>query len=152
MKLAEALILRADCQKRMEQLKQRLLRSARVQEGDQPAENPQELLAELEQTAAQLTSLIQRINRTNARTELQQGLALSDGLAVRDVLQIRQTAYRELARAAVVSQDRMTRSEVKFRSTVSVQDLQKQADALAKEHRELDTRIQELNWRTELVE
>jgi len=34
MKLAEALILRADCQKRFEQLKARLLSNAKVQEGD----------------------------------------------------------------------------------------------------------------------
>ena len=43
MKLAEALILRADCQKRIAQLKSRLLTNAKVQEGDKPAEAPQEL-------------------------------------------------------------------------------------------------------------
>ena len=43
MKLAEALILRADCQKRIAQLKSRLLTNAKVQEGDAPAEPPQEL-------------------------------------------------------------------------------------------------------------
>lgn len=59
MKLAEALILRADYQKRIEQLKQRLLRNAKVQEGDDPAENPSELIDELEQVAADLQSLIQ---------------------------------------------------------------------------------------------
>ena len=36
MKLAEALFLRADYQKRLDQLKQRLLRNARVQEGADP--------------------------------------------------------------------------------------------------------------------
>ena len=45
MKLAEALILRADSQKRFEQLKQRVVRSAKVQEGDEPPENPRDLLA-----------------------------------------------------------------------------------------------------------
>jgi hypothetical protein len=45
MKLAEALILRADSQKRVEQLRQRLTRAARVQEGENPPENPQELMA-----------------------------------------------------------------------------------------------------------
>ena len=39
MKLAEALILRADCQKRIAQLKSRLLVNAKVQEGDAPASN-----------------------------------------------------------------------------------------------------------------
>ena len=43
MKLAEALILRADCQKRIAQLKSRLLVNAKVQEGDAPAETPREL-------------------------------------------------------------------------------------------------------------
>ena len=54
MKLAEALILRADCQKRFEQLKSRLLTNARIQEGDQPAEKPQDLLAEIERVADEL--------------------------------------------------------------------------------------------------
>jgi hypothetical protein len=40
MKLAEALILRADCQKRIAQLKSRLLVNAKVQEGDAPAGDP----------------------------------------------------------------------------------------------------------------
>ena len=31
-------------------------------------------------------------------------------------------------------------------------DFQKRVDELAKNHRELDARIQELNWKTELVE
>lgn len=152
MKLAEALILRADSQKRFERLKQRLVRSAKVQEGDQPAEDPQALLAELEQTAAQLTRLIQQINRTNSVVELEKGLTLSDALAVRDVIQLKHTAYRELAKSATITQDRLTKSEVKFRSAVSVQDMQKQADVLAREHRELDARIQALNWQADLRE
>ena len=40
MKLAEALVLRADGQKRIEQLQQRLIQNAKVQADDQPAENP----------------------------------------------------------------------------------------------------------------
>jgi hypothetical protein len=152
MKLAEALILRADSQKRIEQLQQRLLRSAKVQEGDKPAENPQTLLDEFEQTTIQLTRLIQQINRTNSVVELEKGVTLSDALAVRDVQQIKQTFYRSLAQAAAITQDRSTKSEVRFRSTVSVETMQKQADTLAREHRELDAKIQALNWQAELLE
>jgi len=47
MKLAEALHLRADLQKRIAQLGDRLNNNARVQEGDEPAEDPAVLLAEL---------------------------------------------------------------------------------------------------------
>lgn len=152
MKLAEALILRADYQKRLEQLKQRLVRNAKVQEGDTPAENPQELLEEFERLAGDLQTLIQRINKTNARTEVEPGVSLTDLLAVRDVLALKQPAYRDLAQAATITQDRYSKSEVKFKSTVSVAQTQKQADELAREYRELDSRVQEANWRTDLLD
>jgi hypothetical protein len=150
-KLAEALILRADLQERLAQLEQRILRNAKVQEGDQPAEDPQALLVELEQTSDELTQLIQRINRTNSVTELERGQTLSDALAVRDVLRLKNNAYRGLAQQATVTQGRFTRSEIKYQSMVEVAAIQKRADELAKEYRELDTRIQEANWLTELV-
>ena len=152
MKLAEALVLRADTQKRLEQLKFRLVRSAKVQEGDEPAENPARLLVELEEVAKQLVELISRINRTNSNAKLPDGVTLSDALAARDVLLKRRSAYAELANAAAIGQERYSRSEVKFKSTVSVTEIQSQADALSKEYRELDSRLQEANWAIELVD
>jgi len=83
----------------MELLKQRLVKNARIQEGDKPEEDPAELQAELEKSARELTTLIQRINRTNATARFGDG-TLADALAVRDVLKIRYNAYRELANAA----------------------------------------------------
>lgn len=152
MKLAEALILRADYQKRIEQLKQRLQQNAKVQEGDTPAENPAELLAELEQITTDLTLLVQRINRTNSATSLPQGQILADALALRDVTKINLGIYRDLAQAASITQTRITRSEVKFRSTVNVSEIQQQADNLAKTYRELDALIQATNWLTDILE
>ncbi len=73
-------------------------------------------------------------------------------LAERDVLKIRYNAYRELANAASTSQSRTTRSEVKFVSTVSVAAIQRKADDLAREYRELDTRIQEADWLATLLD
>ena len=149
MKIAEALALRSDLQKRLEQLKQRLVKNARIQEGDVPAENPIELESELEEVAQQLTSMIQRINRTNAATRFG-AQTLAAALAQRDVLRMRYNAYRELANAASTAQGRTTRSEIKFISTVSVAATQRKADDLAREYRELDTRIQEADWLTVL--
>lgn len=151
MKIAEALALRADLQKRLEQLKQRLVKNARIQEGDKPEEDPAELQAELEKSAQELTTLIQRINRTNAGSRFGDRM-IADALAERDVLKIRYNAYRELATAASTSQGRITRSEVKFVSTVSVAAIQRKADDLGKQYRELDTRIQEADWLTTLVD
>ncbi|MGH2812864.1 MAG: DIP1984 family protein [Actinomycetota bacterium] len=152
MKVAEALILRADYQKRLEQLRQRLLRNAKVQEGNAPGEEPQHLLAELEQVAADLAILIQRINATNAATQLEGGQTIAAAIAERDLLRLRAAVYREMAQAATVTQDRYTKSEVKFKSTVDIAAVQQRADDLARQHRELDTRIQAANWQFDLRE
>ena len=43
MKLAEALSIRADLQKKVAQLKERIKESAKVQEGDEPCDNVEEI-------------------------------------------------------------------------------------------------------------
>ena len=152
MKLAEALIQRADHRKRLDQLKERLLRVARVQEGDSPAEDPAALLAEVERTAAGLTRLIQRINRTNSTTALDDGRTIADAIAERDTLQLRHAIVTSLIQAAIIKQDRFTKSEVRFHSTVDIVTLQRQADNLAQAYRELDTKIQAANWLVEVID
>ena len=56
MKLAEALSLRADLLKSIAQLKSRLKECSKVQEGDEPSENPEELLAQLNSKFPELAS------------------------------------------------------------------------------------------------
>ena len=152
MKLAEALILRADSQKRLEQVCQRLLRSSKVQEGERPPEEPEALIEALEKLVSELTNLIQRINRTNSQSVLEPGETLSDALATRDLLKMKHGAYRDLAEAATVTQDRSTRSETKFQSTVDVATIQIEADRAARAHREIDTKIQAANWQIDLAD
>jgi uncharacterized FlaG/YvyC family protein len=151
MKLSEALILRADAQKRIAQLRQRLIRSAKVQEGEQPPENPQQLMAELETTLEELAALIKQINRTNSSTEFQAG-TLSDALAERDTLLLKYNAYSNLIESAAIRQERYSRSEVRFISTVDIAAIQRQVDDVSRMYRELDSQIQALNWQTELIE
>lgn len=151
MKLAEALILRADQQKKLEQLRQRLLRNAKVQEGDAPAEDPNALLREYLEISRSLVLMIQQINLTNSRTVTEQG-TLADSIAVRDSLRQRAQLYRELADASTITHERGLRTEIKFRGTLNVGDMQREADALSRQYRELDAAIQSLNWTTELFE
>lgn len=152
MKLAEALILRADKKKRIEQLKQRIVRNAKVQEGQKPAEEPNTLLQEMERISDELVVLIQQINKTNSVTEIEPGISLADAIASRDILVTKHAIYRDLAQYATVTQDIRTKSEVKYLGTVKVSEIQARADEIAKAHRELDTRIQEMNWKAELLE
>ena len=62
-----------------------------------------------------------------------------------------QGARYAVADAAGARQDRFSRSEVKFVATVDVAAVRALADAAAKRYRELDTRLQQLNWTTDLI-
>ena len=151
MKLAEALQERADLNRRMEQLKMRLLNNALVQEGEQPAEDPTELLAEYDGCAARLEFLMAAINRTNASAVVD-GMTLTQLIARKDALKLRAITYRDLVSAASHTAHRAARSEIKIFSTVNVRDLQKQADDMARELRLLDNKLQQTNWAVDLME
>ena len=150
MKLAEALQERADLNRRIQQLQQRLGNNAVVQEGEAPAEDPAELLRELDGCAENLERLIARINLTNCRAEVD-GESLTVLLARRDALKLRLGAYRDLAHSASQLGRRGMRSEIKLLSAVNVRELQKQVDQMAKELRLLDNSMQAANWATELI-
>ena len=149
MKLAEALAQRADLQKRVEQLKARLKNNAWVQEGDAPAEEPEALLRELTALNGQLEELITRINLTNAQP-LPEGGTLTALLARRDCLSGYTAAVRRCLDEASRTPVRAARRAIKILPTVSVKEYRKKADDLSKELRELDMRIQQLNWTCDL--
>ena len=151
MKLAEALIERADLQTRLSQLDARLHNNAKVQEGETPAEDPNDLLRELDRISARLEQLITAINLTNASVT-DGGETLTALLARRDVLKSRVGALRNFLNAASSVVMRGSRSEVVIRSTVDVTALRREVDARAMELRKLDTRIQALNWTADLLE
>ncbi len=151
MKLANALSQRSELQTRIRQLESRLINNAQVQEGEQPAEDPQELLHELEADYARLEELISAINRTNNATKLEDGAALSDLLARRDCLKGKLSILRSFLDNASALVHRRSASEIKVKSTVNVRQLQKQVDGLSRELRELEETIQEKNWTTELL-
>lgn len=149
MKLAEALNLRADIKTRLSQLAQRLSANAKTQQGEAPAEEPKELLAELDRLTAQLEELIVRINLTNAEV-LFEGQTLTALLAKRDALSQKLSILRAFLSEASEKVNRYANTEIRIISTVDVAAMQKKVDALSAELRELDTAIQSLNWSSEL--
>jgi hypothetical protein len=151
MKLAEALLERKHLQSEIEQLRHQLCRVAQIQEGDEPVEDPHELLKELELKIRQLQGIIVKINRTNTQAKLADGRTLMEAIAERDMLMLRCTAWRELANATRPERDRYNRREIKFVPTVSSRAVQQEADRFAKQLRELDTQIQAKNWEVELL-
>ncbi len=152
MKLAEALVLRADLQKRIEQFRNRLAQNALVQEGESPSENPQNLLTQLDQLLPQLENLIVRINKTNLQTSLSDQQSLTEALAHRDTLTMRYSILNNLVVTASNRVDRYGHSEIRILTTVNVSDLRNQLDEIARARRELDTAIQSKNWLTDLID
>lgn len=150
MKLAEALSIRKDLQKRVQQLGQRIQNNVKVQEGDQPSEQPQELLAELDDCLRRLEDVIWRINATNMATCNGEGKTLTRLMAERDVLTMRIGSLRSVFETASSGQDRYSRSEIKMVTVVDVKQLGKQIDEYSAQLRKLDIEIQSLNFQTEL--
>lgn len=151
MKLAEALQERADLSARISILENRLMNNALVQEGEKPAEAPEELIAELDRCSDEMERLITAINLTNSST-VSDGMTVTELIAKKDVLNRKLSIYRHFLMTASQTAQRATRSEIKILSTVNVREYQQKADGLAKRLRILDNRIQQINWTTELIE
>jgi hypothetical protein len=152
MKLAEALALRADTRRRVEQLRSRIVANAIYQEGTEPAEDAAELLGVTDELLDELELLIRQINRTNSATDLGADGTMTDALARRDALRIRHSVLVTAADAAAgrSGSQRQLRSELRQLSALPVAALRVRADQVSRELRELDTRIQQANWNVDL--
>ena len=151
MKLAEALQERADLNRRIEELRRRLGNCVLVQEGEEPAEDPALLLRELNAALDRLETLMAQINLTNSRTRVE-GMTLTELIAKKDALLLRLSAYRGLVYTAGQSTSRARGMEIRVKAVLKASELQKEADALAKEARRIDNLLQETNWKTNLKE
>lgn len=153
MRLAEALTARADLQRRIEQLRARIVANARYQEGEEPAEDAAALIAEAEAAVSQLRDLVGRINATNARLDMGADGTMTDALATRDALRLQHSVLTDAAGAASGASDhypRQMRSELRQIAALPVAPLRSRADAVAVRLRELDNRIQHANWTHDL--
>ena len=150
MKLAEALLLRAEYQEKIGLLQGRVLANLKVEQDEAPQEDPNALLREACECIARLRDLVKQIGARNSVAMLPDGRTLSEALADRDALKKERDLLSGVAGHAVQKDFRLTHTELKTRVTVSVAGLQKRVDALSKEYRELDAQIQAVNWTAEL--
>ena len=150
MKLAEALSIRKDLQTRISELTARLMNNVKIQEGDEPAEDPKELLKELDSCLKELEEYIYRINLTNMNTK-SGDKTLTQLMAERDVLTKRVSVLQEVFKQASMSNERYSRSEIKFVTTIDIKAMGKQIDKLSRQLRQLDIEIQSINFSTELI-
>ena len=151
MKLAEALQERADINRKLEQLKVRLNNNVLVQKGEKTAEDPEKLKQELDCCLERLAYLIAQINKTNCETKID-GQTLTEIIARKDALSLKIHLYKDIVYAGSQASYRARNTEIKIRPAISVADRQAEIDKIAGQLRLLDNKLQETNWKTELIE
>lgn len=151
MKLAEALLQRSDMREKLNQIEYRITMNSKVQEDMEPGEDPNKLIKEFIETNSQMTALVQRINKTNQYTMLNDDQSLSDAIVLRESLKRQYSSLLSIQTQASEKDYRLTRTEIKMTLALDLKNTQKLIDNLAKEIRLVDSSIQEKNWLTELI-
>jgi len=146
MKLAEGLLLRADLNKKIEHLVNRIRPVLIVADDKTPQEDPTKLLAQLRNTNQNLEAIIVRINKTNNETFIGHGVTLMEGLAKRDSLKLLSQKLRNIRQGAQINNSTYGR----LSATVDIKAIQIEIDQTGRAFREIDSKIQEMNWLTEL--
>ncbi|MEG0922857.1 MAG: DIP1984 family protein [Comamonas sp.] len=150
MKLAEALLLRADLKKKLASLRERIGRNVMLQEGEEPKEKVEDLLAEATSALQEQQQLVRRINAANEATKLADGRLLADVLGERDTLIARHSLLVVTIAATHKDVDRYSQREIKWVPQVNVASLQKQADDLSRKIREVNVTVQAANWQIDI--
>jgi hypothetical protein len=147
MLLAEALKERADAQRRLADLKQRISDNARVHENERPAEDPQVLLNQAIEVNERIRALDVAVKVTKTATRLPDGTTVTEALVRRQALDGR---MRLVTGAADSASDNVARwgREV---ALLDVAALRAEADRLAAQRRALDVEIERVSWTTELT-
>ena len=146
MKLAEALLLRSDLMKKIEHIQNRIRPVLIVSDDKKPQEDPAKLLAQLRTAIQDLETLVIRINKTNNETHIKGEGSLMEALAKRDSLKMLSEKLRNIRYAAQINNS----GDANLKTTIDIKKLQTEMDQTGRAFREIDSKIQELNWLTEL--
>lgn len=146
MKLAEGLLLRSDLLKKIEHLKNRIRPVLIVSDDKLPQEDPDKLLAQLRKAIQDLESIIIRINKTNNETHVEGEGFLMEALAKRDALKMLSEQLRNIRYAAQINNS----GDNNLKTTINIKKLQNEMDQTGRAFREIDSKIQEINWLTTL--
>ncbi len=146
MKLAEGILLRADLMKKIEHLQNRIRPVLIVSDDKQPQEDPEKLLAQLRQAIQDLETIVVRINKTNNETIVEGEGLLMEALAKRDSLKMLAEKLRTIRYAAQINNS----GDANLKTTISIKKLQIEMDQTGRAFREIDSKIQEINWLTKL--
>ena len=123
-----------------------------VQDGDQPSEDPNELLKQVFSLIQEFQKLSYAIHKTNALTKLDDGRSLLALLTLRDEFVEQHKTLTEARSNTSRESDRYSTREIKWHKVIPVSSLQKQADDISLKLRDLNVLIQSNNWKIDLIE
>ena len=146
MKLAEALLLRSDLMKKIEHIQNRIRPVLIVSDDKKPQEDPTKLIAQLRTAIQELETLVIRINKTNNEININGEGSLMEALVKRDSLKMLSEKLRNIRYAAQIDNS----GDANLKTTIDIKKLQTEMDQTGRAFREIDSKIQELNWLTEL--
>jgi len=153
MLLAEALLRKAILKKELEALEQRMVESARVPHDEEPADDYLVLLCSYREKEGELLEMSLRILATNISTAFRAGETISQAIIRRDSLKRVVSMYNKLLSAASGSGSRglFNSRDVKYKRVVDMEKVRADMDNAAMQYRDLDVKLQQLNWNTELL-
>ncbi|WP_227430664.1 DIP1984 family protein [Psychrobacter sp. I-STPA6b] len=156
MKLAKALIIRGDLQKKLSDTKNIIQKNSVVHKESNPNIDPNEMIVKANQIIDELDNLMERIHRTNTLAKTSDGRTMLKLLTERDTLRNRHKLLTSTIESTTKSHDSFFGERYhdleNIKVTVPVADLQKQADDISMKIRHLNITIQENNWQIDLLD
>lgn len=151
MKLAEALMLRADLKKKYLDLMTRAQENASVYEGQTPPESVLLLLTEADNIRQELNEQIVKINAANQKTVMPDGRTLSAWITDKDSVSEHRNQLKQVVKNAAGEKRFSFGREKLCVATFSIADLQKTIDFLSSQVSYMEREIQKVNWVTDYV-
>ena len=153
MKLGQALLTRKDLIKSVADIQNRYVQAAVHVENDTPDEAARDVFAQFEDNVAEIERLTVTINQSNNVTKVGKR-TMMEAVVHRDFLKLKLTHLTSIMnQLRQRNRSRMFGSDKKevLAEGVSVAEVAKYTDDVAKELRLLDMAIQEVNWLVELI-
>lgn len=151
MTLAEALSLRKELETQITTVRDLLMGCSMVQEGDVPTEEPETLMKELDGLLKQLKHYVYCINVTNMNITDEDGNTMTKLLAERDILKKRIEILNYTFKNITNNAKRSYRTEIKNVVTIDMKAMRTNIRRLSQQYRQLDMKIQKMNYVCELV-
>jgi hypothetical protein len=150
MKIAELLLHRAAARRKLDSLRTRIDKNARVQEDTVAHEEAAHLLEAALAANDELARAILAIHEANLRGRLADGRSLTAAIAERDRLKGEHSLLMAAVTSATTVNDRYSGREIRWVSTLDVAEIQRRADDCAMRLRDLNVELQRANWAVEV--